>query len=155
MFGLGVPDCFNVICQRATAFPLIYRWDASEKFLPVGVDIIRDIVDTEEVESWVKEMKIKTVVATEKHQYGVRAVWGEIEISKVRAYRFHGCGSATIQYEGLGSDGKWYRFLKKDQLSSIKSQLPVIASFPNRFNIVDESRPYTIQYRLESNLYSV
>lgn len=94
---------------------------------------------------------ITTVVSNEKHEYGWREIWGEIEVSQVRAYYFSGMGSAVIQYEGLAADGKWYKFKKKDQSSKVKRLLPVIDSYPNRTSLWDENRPYTRQAKFESN----
>ena len=100
-------------------------------------------------------MLITTVIGTEKHQYGIREIWGKIEISQVRAYYVSGVGSAVIHYEGLGDNGKWYRFLKKNQPSKVKKALPVISAYPNRTELLDESRPYTRQCRYESNSVAV
>jgi predicted acetyltransferase len=96
-------------------------------------------------------LKIATATHSERHSYGWRAVWEEVEIFRVRAYRFSGVGSAVITYEGQDSNGKWYKFLKKDQTSAVKRKLPVFGSFPNTTQICDESRPYARQCRHDSN----
>jgi len=75
---------------------------------------------------------------------GWKTEWLSLPVSKIRAFRYSGCGTAVIYYEGLTERG-WLRFLKKHQPAKVAKKIPVLSYFPHTALCKTQDYVYTQQ----------